>query len=1146
MITAGLIGWAKAICLLRSLWETAASRLAEKDKDSLDFGRQIDFQDLLKTVRDKQKECSQKQWTVPRGSNGSIKVYDVFAKISKWVEKFIKVGDIAVQYDPGHAALPWAAVRFILQISVNDVEKYSVIVEGIETISNVVVRAEIYTALYLRDVSSAEHVVRESMVGLYTSVLGFLAKAARYCTQSTARRIAKSITQFSTGYQELLAKIIQQQEELRDHAALIHADQQGRIEANLTTLSSEETTRHQRLAVILEDLQKPIDRIEEQILVIQDGLQDDERCKILNWLSPQPYIQHHNSAKRDVLEGTGTWLIEEDLLLDWMKSSYSSILWLHGIPGSGKTKLVSILIEHLIRDYNQRRNPPPIYFYCTRNNAEKERSDASAIFASFVRQLCRTEDARSIATPVLEKYRERKEQAFTAVGPILDESVALLKAMIASRPVTTIVIDALDECDETSRSDLMMTFEDIIRHSDKLVKLFVSSREDRDIHDQLKDCPNLEIHAEKNKADITRFVKTEVQDRAVRKKLRSGGPESPLTLTIIRRLTDEAGGMFRWVQMQLQYLCSLKTSQAIKDRLGKLPPKLGDLYEEIYAGKIAQYAEVDKAMAERLFRLLLCGQRRLKVTELCAAILSDQEGEPLTIEELLDLGCYFVVYDRDLDTFRFAHLSVQEYLERKDDYSSMLNHASAAEACLHTLLKSNVDPAIRFIRNIALRNAAREGHDAVVQELLGHGAEINPLPGRFMDVPLSCAVGKGHVSTVKLLLENGAAVNTSDARYGSALQVAAMQGHETIVKLLLENDAAVNAQGGLDGSALQAAAFSGNETTVKLLVDNGAAVNAQGGEFDTALQAAAFVGHETIVKLLLDQGAAVNTQSGYYGSALQAAASRGHETIVKLLLDNGAAINSQGGKFGSALQEAVFQWRTPLITPGHQEILRLLLDRGAAVNTNSGQFVNPLFAAVLEGKEEVTQLLLTHGAEINARDRKGRTALQVAVFKRHSKIIRLLLEQGATRIHEEYHGWTTLSRAGLKVRRLKSDDDDEDSDDDDEDSDENNEDSDDDDEDSDENNEDSDDDDEDSDENNEDSDDDDEDSDDDDEDSDDDDEDSDDDDEDSDDDDEDSDDDDEDSDENNEDTKDILYDSWDEDDYLFPRLPLVISRRLSI
>ena len=42
---------------------------------------------------------------------------DIFEKIIVWVDKFKALGDVAVQYDPAHASLPWAGVRFLLQVS---------------------------------------------------------------------------------------------------------------------------------------------------------------------------------------------------------------------------------------------------------------------------------------------------------------------------------------------------------------------------------------------------------------------------------------------------------------------------------------------------------------------------------------------------------------------------------------------------------------------------------------------------------------------------------------------------------------------------------------------------------------------------------------------------------------------------------------------------------------------------------------------------------------------------------------------------------------------------------------------------------------------------------------------------------------------
>ena len=41
---------------------------------------------------------------------------DVADKVLWWIQKFRDIGDILVQYDPVHSAIPWAGVRFILQV----------------------------------------------------------------------------------------------------------------------------------------------------------------------------------------------------------------------------------------------------------------------------------------------------------------------------------------------------------------------------------------------------------------------------------------------------------------------------------------------------------------------------------------------------------------------------------------------------------------------------------------------------------------------------------------------------------------------------------------------------------------------------------------------------------------------------------------------------------------------------------------------------------------------------------------------------------------------------------------------------------------------------------------------------------------------
>jgi hypothetical protein len=66
----------------------------------------------------------------------------------------------------------------------------------------------------------------------------------------------------------------------------------------------------------------------------------EKRTRILGWLSSEPYIQHHEQMKEDVLPGTGQWLLSDMVFRTWRNGSDSSLLWLHGMIGSGKSKLV--------------------------------------------------------------------------------------------------------------------------------------------------------------------------------------------------------------------------------------------------------------------------------------------------------------------------------------------------------------------------------------------------------------------------------------------------------------------------------------------------------------------------------------------------------------------------------------------------------------------------------------------------------------------------------------------------------------------------------------------------------------------------------------------------------------------------------------
>jgi hypothetical protein len=251
---------------------------------------------------------------------------------------------------------------------------------------------------------------------------------------------------------------------------------------------------------------------------------------------------------KDLLSNSGAWLLHSPEFDIWRKSSASSILWLHGIPGSGKTRLVARTIEYLQGEIAPQSTAAPIaYFYCARDSAEPERANPDEIMRSILKQVSGSKSDQSICPPILKMYqgrlREAEEDGSEITRLNIDECVALILSVAEETPMT-IIIDALDECDPQRRHELLKSLKDLINESASLIKIFVSSRDDGDIVLRLNDVPNIYIHAKDNSQDIERFVYQEV-DRAIQDhRLLYGNVPPELKSKIISTLVDGASGMF--------------------------------------------------------------------------------------------------------------------------------------------------------------------------------------------------------------------------------------------------------------------------------------------------------------------------------------------------------------------------------------------------------------------------------------------------------------------------------------------------------------------------------------------------------------------------------------------------------------------------
>nr|POF14292.1 hypothetical protein CFP56_03316 [Quercus suber] len=97
------------------LWQKALDTLRPKDRNVIPSDSTSKPEELILVIETYSAQSKGKLIKLPNGE--SFFVRDALDKISRWVKKSIEVGDTAVQYDPGHAALPWALVRLILQVN---------------------------------------------------------------------------------------------------------------------------------------------------------------------------------------------------------------------------------------------------------------------------------------------------------------------------------------------------------------------------------------------------------------------------------------------------------------------------------------------------------------------------------------------------------------------------------------------------------------------------------------------------------------------------------------------------------------------------------------------------------------------------------------------------------------------------------------------------------------------------------------------------------------------------------------------------------------------------------------------------------------------------------------------------------------------
>ena len=162
-----------------------------------------------------------------------------------------------------------------------------------------------------------------------------------------------------------------------------------------------------------------------------------------------------------------------------------------------------------------------------------EQQNQNHVVRAMLKQLCRT---RKLSP---EHLLEAKRKALP-VGSTED-----LKAVARTYRGLFIVVDALDECTEDNRPEIISVFREVLQFL-PVVKVFVTSRPEPDISIFMEDAgtPTLKVDASFMAPDIEKFVTDEVRDlRLGRNGVHLHIKSDDLAEDIVRTLTERADGM---------------------------------------------------------------------------------------------------------------------------------------------------------------------------------------------------------------------------------------------------------------------------------------------------------------------------------------------------------------------------------------------------------------------------------------------------------------------------------------------------------------------------------------------------------------------------------------------------------------------------
>jgi hypothetical protein len=252
------------------------------------------------------------------------------------------------------------------------------------------------------------------------------------------------------------------------------------------------------------------------------------------------------------------------------------------------------------------------------------------------------------------------------------------------------VVDALDECSDDSRKDLIDFILEASRHSSS--KWVVSSRNLPSIEVQFQDSENIRVPLELNKDSISQavmmFIEYKVEQLA-RKKI-----YHPKTKDDVRnKLLLKANDTFLWVALVCKELArpEVKARNTI-DKLDSIPGGLSELYQRMLE---QAFMSEDGDICRKILATECITYRPISLDELRTLVADTKDFSDKELKEVIgECGSFLTLQE---DIVYFVHQSAQDFLT---DSAKSDIFPSGIQDQHYLIFRRSLDALMTLTRNI--------------------------------------------------------------------------------------------------------------------------------------------------------------------------------------------------------------------------------------------------------------------------------------------------------------------------------------------------------------------------------------------------------------------------------------------------------------